>query len=180
MLLGTGGVSILALQLAKAAGARVIITSSSDEKLERARALGADSTINYTTDETWFKTVRKLTDGRGVDQVVEVGGAATLEQSVKATAVGGRIAVIGVLSGVKSSLLITPILMGYLRLQGVLVGHRTSFEAMNAFITEREIRPQISDVIPWKQARDGFDLMAQSRHFGKICLTRDSSATRRG
>lgn len=170
LLLGTGGVSIFALQFAKALGARVIITSSSNEKLARARELGADETINYVEDETWFKTARRLTDGRGVDHVVEVGGAGTLEGSIKATAIGGRIAVIGVLSGVKSNIAVTPVLMGYLRLQGILVGHRASFEAMNELIARTELRPTIHEVFAFDHAREGFELMARGGHLGKICL----------
>ncbi len=167
---GTGGVSIFALQLAKAAGATVIVTSSSDEKLERARELGADEIINYRATPEWGKAARALTGGRGVDHVVEVGGAGTLEQSIRATAIGGRIGVIGVLSGVKTSVMVTPILMGYLRLQGILVGHRDSFEALNGFVAERGIRPLIHEVFPLDQVRDGFDLMARGGHMGKICV----------
>ena len=167
---GTGGVSVFALQLAVAAGAEVLVTSSSDAKLERARALGAAHTINYREQPAWSKAVRELTGGRGVDHVVEVGGASTLEQSIKATAIGGRIAVIGVLSGIKSEVMLTPILMGYMRLQGILVGHRASFEALNAFVREHGIRPVISDVFGFEDARQGFDLMARGGHFGKIAV----------
>lgn len=170
LLLGTGGVSIFALQLAKAAGAEVIITSSSDAKLARARELGADHTINYVADPKWSATVRKLTDGQGVDQVVEVGGADTFEQSLKSAAIGGRIAVIGVLSGVKTSLMVTPILMGYLRLQGILVGHRDSFEALCRFLADHSLHPVVDQVVPFGRAREGFELMAKGGHFGKICL----------
>lgn len=167
---GTGGVSIFALQLAKAAGATVIVTSSSDEKLARARELGADETVNYRTTPEWGKAVRKLTGGRGVDHVVEVGGAGTLEQSIRATAIGGQIGVIGVLSGVKTSLMVTPILMGYLRLQGILVGHRASFEALNDFVQREGVRPVIHEVFPFEGVREGFELMARGGHLGKICV----------
>jgi NADPH:quinone reductase-like Zn-dependent oxidoreductase len=169
--LGTGGVSIFALQLAKAAGARVVITSSSDEKLARARALGADDTVNYREVPQWGKAVRDLTPGgRGVDHVVEVGGAGTLEQSLRAAAIGAQVSIIGVLSGAKATIAVTPILMGYLRLQGVLVGHRASFEALCDFVARHDLRPVISDVFPFDRARDGFELMARGGHFGKICL----------
>jgi NADPH:quinone reductase-like Zn-dependent oxidoreductase len=169
--LGTGGVSVFALQLAKAAGARVLITSSSDEKLARTRALGADGTVNYRDVPQWGKAVRDLTPGgRGVDHVIEVGGAGTLEQSLKAAAVAARIAVIGVLSGVKTSIAVTPILMGYLRLQGILVGHRASFVALCDFVARHQLHPVIGDVLPFERARDGFELMARGGHFGKICL----------
>lgn len=170
LVLGTGGVSIFALQLAKARGARVILTSSHDEKLERARALGADETVNYVDEEKWGRRVRELTAGRGVDHVVEVGGAGTLEQSVQATAIGGQISIIGVLAGAKTSLAVTPILMGYLRLQGVLVGHRRTFEALVDFLAEHTLRPVVSDVFPWTEAATAFDHMARGAHFGKIVL----------
>ena len=170
LVLGTGGVSLFALLLAKARGARVIVTSSSDEKLSRARELGADEGINYRSDETWWNTVRKLTDGRGVDHVVEVGGAGTLEGSIRSTAIGGHIAVIGVLSGVKTSLAVTRILMGYLRLQGILVGHRASFEALCELLAAHELHPVISDTFPFTEARAALELMARGGHFGKIVL----------
>ena len=165
---GTGGVSMFALQLAKAAGATVIATSSSDEKLAKVRELGADETINYVDTPRWGRRVREITSGRGVDHVVEVGGAGTLEQSIQATAVGGRIAVIGVLSGIKSEVMVTPILMGYLRLQGILVGHRAAFEALCAFLTDHRIHPTVSDTFDLAGTRKGFELMARGGHFGKI------------
>ena len=171
LVLGTGGVSIFALQLARAAGAEVIVTSSSDHKLERARELGATHTINYREHPRWSRVVRELTGGHGVDHVVEVGGAGTLEQSIQSTAIGGQVAVIGVLSGIESEVAVTPILMGYLRLQGILVGHRASFEALVWFLAEHGIRPEISDVFPLEQARDGFELMARGGHVGKIGLS---------
>ncbi len=165
---GTGGVSIFALQLAKAAGATVILTSSSDDKIARARELGADETINYRETERWSKRVREITGGRGVDHVVEVGGANTLEQSIQCTAIGGRIAVIGVLSGIKSPVAVTPILMGYLRLQGILVGHRASFEALCGFMAAHQLRPVVDATFPLDGVGEGFELMARGGHFGKI------------
>lgn len=170
LVLGTGGVSLSALQLAKAHGARVIITSSSADKLERAKALGADETINYLEVEHWGRAVRDLTSGRGVDHVVEVGGAGTLEESIQATAIGGRIAIIGVLAGLRVQVSVTSVLMGYLRLQGVLVGHRASFEALIAFLARHALRPVVSEVFPFEEARAGFELMARGGHFGKIGL----------
>ena len=168
---GTGGVSIFALQLARAAGATVILTSSSDAKIERARQLGANETINYVEVPRWSKRVRELTDGRGVDHVVEVGGANTLEQSIQSTAIGGHVAVIGVLSGIKSPVAVTPILMGYLRLQGILVGHRGSFEALCAFLAEHEIHPAIDATFPLDEVKEGFELMGRGGHLGKIGVT---------
>ena len=123
---GTGGVSIFALQFAKMAGAEVIATSSSDEKLEKVRALGADHVINYRTTPEWGKAVREMTDGAGVDHVVEVGGADTLRQSIRAVRVGGRISLIGVLSGAKHELMLPWIVTQNVRLQGVTVGSRPS------------------------------------------------------
>lgn len=170
LLLGTGGVSIAALQLTKAAGARVILTSSSDEKAARARELGADHTINYKETPQWSKAVREFTDGAGVDHVVEVGGAGTLQQSIKATAIAGQISIIGVLSGVSTEVKLTPILMSGIRLQGILVGHRAGFEALNVFLTEHQIHPVVSEPFSFDTVGEGFALMARGGHFGKIVI----------
>ena len=168
LLLGSGGVSIFALQLAKAAGANVIITSSSDQKLERARKLGADDTINYKKDPNWGKTIKKRTGG--VDHVVEVGGANTLAQSIKATRPGGQIALIGVLSGTQKKLNLLPILMQNIRIQGIFVGHRQGFEAMNQFITKKNIRPIIDRTFTFQQAKQAFTYLSKGVHFGKIVI----------
>ncbi|MDY7091367.1 MAG: NAD(P)-dependent alcohol dehydrogenase [Acidobacteriota bacterium] len=168
--LGTGGVSIFALQLAKLAGARVIITSSSDEKLERVRQLGADETLNYRQTPEWGKAVRELTDGRGVDLVVEVGGAGTLAESLKAVRFGGRIAMIGVLSGVATELAVTTLLMQQVRIQGILVGHRDGFEAMNRAVAAAEMRPVVDRTFPLAETREALETMGRGEHFGKICL----------
>jgi len=171
---GTGGVSIFALQFAQLLGARVIVTSSSDAKLERARELGAWKTINYREDAAWGKTVRRLTDGIGADHVVEVGGAGTLEQSLRAVRVGGQISVIGVLSGVASEINIIPILMQNVRLQGILVGSREGFERMNRAIAAHGLRPVVDRVFPFDDAPDAFHHMASASHLGKICITTSS------
>lgn len=171
LLQGTGGVSIFGLLFARLLGARVILTSSSDEKLERARKLGAHHTINYRETPKWSAAALELTGGRGVDHIVEVGGAATLEQSLKAVRFGGTLSVIGVLSGVSSPLNILPILMKNVRLQGILVGHRESFEAMNRAIALAGLRPVVDRTFPFTDARQAFQLMARGGHFGKICLT---------
>ncbi len=171
---GTGGVSIFALQIARALGARVIVTSSSDAKLERAREMGAWQTINYAEDRAWGKTVRRLTDGSGADHVVEVGGAGTLEQSLKAVRVGGQISVIGVLSGVASELNIIPILMQNIRLQGILVGSRNGFERMNGVFAAHDIRPVVDRTFNFAEAQDAFRHMASGGHFGKICIAMNS------
>ncbi|MDT8439783.1 MAG: NAD(P)-dependent alcohol dehydrogenase [Wenzhouxiangellaceae bacterium] len=170
LVLGTGGVSIFALQFARAAGARVIVTSSSDDKLERARALGADAGINYREHPDWYKRVLELTDGRGVDQVVEVGGAGTLQQSVNAVRIGGTISVIGVLSGVKSELDVRPVLMKGVRLHGVFVGPREMFEAMNRAIALHRIEPVIDSRFEFDAFREALEHMAAGRHFGKIVV----------
>jgi len=168
--LGTGGVSIFALKMAKAAGATVIITSSSDEKLERAKKLGADHTINYKQDEQWGKTAKKITGGRGVDYVIELGGAGTLEQSLRAVRLGGHVAMIGVLSGAQQPINVIGILMQEVRVQGIFVGHRESFEDMNRALERNQIKPVISDTFSFEDAPKAFDHMAKGGHFGKIVI----------
>ena len=168
--LGTGGVSVFALQLAKLFGARVIITSSSDEKLARARELGADETLNYKTTAEWGKAAKDLTGGRGVDQVIEVGGAGTLQNSLRAVRPGGTVSVIGVLSGPTTDVNLLPVLMQNVRLQGVIVGHRESFEAMNRAISQAKLRPVVDKVFPLSDAKAAFEHMGRGDHFGKICI----------
>lgn len=168
---GTGGVSIFALQLARLLGARVIVTSSRHDKLERARALGADAGICYTEIPEWSREVRRLTDGRGVDHVVEVGGAGTLQESLRAIAFGGTISVIGVLSGVASELNVIPILMQNVRLQGVLVGHRERFEDMNRAIAHHGLRPIVDRTFPFDEAPEAFRHLASGAHFGKVTIS---------
>jgi NADPH:quinone reductase-like Zn-dependent oxidoreductase len=167
---GTGGVSLFALQFAKLAGARVIITSSSDAKLERARQLGASDTINYKTTPNWDKKAREVTDGAGVDHVVEVGGAGTLAKSLNATRIGGHVAVIGVLSGTSTSLDVIPILMQKLRVSGVMVGSRETFETMNRAITLHKLRPVVDKVFGIAEMKDALRYMESGSHFGKICI----------
>lgn len=171
LILGTGGVSVFALQFAVAAGARSIVTSSSDEKLERASALGATHVINYKATPEWGKRVLELTDGVGVDQVVEVGGAGTLVQSMEATRVGGMIGLIGILAGTDGEVNPIPVLMKSLRLQGVYVGSREMFEDMNAALAANRIKPVIDKVYPFEGARGALELMESAAHFGKIVVT---------
>lgn len=171
LILGTGGVSIFALQFAVAAGAQTIVTSSSDEKLERAKALGATHVINYKTTPEWGQEVLELTGGVGVDQVVEVGGAGTLAQSMQATRVGGLIGLIGVLTGLEAEVNPLPVLMKSLRLQGVYVGSRQMFEDMNAALSANHIKPVIDRVYPFEDAREALRLMEGASHFGKIVIT---------
>ncbi|BBO35751.1 zinc-dependent alcohol dehydrogenase family protein [Lacipirellula parvula] len=167
--LGTGGVSMFALQLAKLHGARVISTSSSDEKLERVRALGADETINYKTHPAWEKEVLRLTDGVGVDHVVEVGGAGTISKSIASARIAGKIGVIGVLAqgeGVNPMFL----LMKTLALQGIFVGSREMFEHLNAAITTAQLKPVIDRTFPFDEAVEALRHMETGSHFGKIVL----------
>lgn len=168
LLQGTGGVSIFALQFAKALGAKALITSSQDEKLARAAALGADAGTNYRTDPDWDKWARQQTGG-GVDVVVEVGGAGTLERSLKAVRTGGHVALIGVLAGGGA---VNPmlVLMKSVRLQGVFVGSRAMFEAMNGLVAERQIRPVIDSAFPLDDAVAALRHMERGMHFGKVVL----------
>jgi len=166
---GTGGVSIFALQIARMLGATVIATSSSDDKLKRALELGASHGINYKETPGWGKKARALSGG-GVDHVVEVGGADTLAQSLATVRVGGTISVIGVLSGVTAELSVIPILMSYVRVQGILVGHRESFEALCRAMAAAQMRPVIDSTYPLAETRAALEHMASGGHFGKICI----------
>lgn len=169
LLQGTGGVSLFALQFAKIFGAKTIITSSSDEKLERAKQLGADFTINYKEREDWDKAILEITEKRGVDHVVEVGGAGTLQKSINAVKMGGHIAVIGVLSG-KGDFNPISILMKAVKLQGIFVGSREMFEAMNNCIAENNLQPVVDKVFEFSQAREALKTMESASHFGKIVV----------
>ncbi len=167
---GSGGVSIFALQFAKAMGATVIATSSSGEKLERLRALGADHLINYREDAKWGSTAKALTGGRGVDHVVEVGGAGTLGQSISSVRVGGHIALIGVLAGLQGQVP-TALLMGkQIRLQGLTVGSRRDQLDMIRAIETTGIRPVVDCSFPLDRLADAFRHQEAGRHFGKIAI----------
>lgn len=165
---GTGGVSIFALQFAKAAGATVIITSSSDEKLARAKDMGADHGINYRTTPAWAQAARGIVGG--VDHVVEVGGADTFAQSIQAIRTGGHIAVIGVLSGFAKDVNVAAIFGANAHIQGITVGSREQFEAMVRGIEANGIKPVIDKRFPLDQAQDAFRAMQAGEHFGKIVL----------
>jgi NADPH:quinone reductase-like Zn-dependent oxidoreductase len=167
---GTGGVSIFALQFAKLAGARVIVTSSSDEKLERAKKLGADFGVNYTTTPDWDKRAKEITGGIGVDHIIEVGGAGTFGKSLRAIKIGGHIGMIGNLAGNATEVNLVLILMQNLRIQGVMVGSRDTFESMNRAIALHEMRPVIDRVFAFDEARQAFEHMKSGSHFGKICI----------
>jgi NADPH:quinone reductase-like Zn-dependent oxidoreductase len=168
LVLGTGGVSIFALQLARAAGARVIATSSSDAKLERAKALGASDGINYRATEDWHKSVRELTGGRGVDHVIEVGGPGTLQRSIGAARMGGVVSLIGVLSRGQVDPL--AILGGGVIVHGVFVGSRQMFEAMNRAIELHRIEPVIDRVFAFEDVKEAYRTMKTATHIGKIVI----------
>jgi NADPH:quinone reductase-like Zn-dependent oxidoreductase len=170
LLLGTGGVSMFALQFAKINGARVIVTSSSDQKLARARELGADETINYKTTPDWEKQVYQLTNRIGVDHVVEVGGAGTLPKSLQAARIGGRISLIGVLSGRGNEIDPMPILFKSLAVQGIYVGSRKIFEAMNQAIAQHQLQPIIDKIFAFTEAKEAYFCLKSAAHFGKIVI----------
>jgi NADPH:quinone reductase-like Zn-dependent oxidoreductase len=170
LLEGTGGVSVIGLQLAAAAGAHPIITSSSDEKLARATQLGAFGTVNYRSHPEWQIEVRELPGGRGVDHVLEVGGQDTLPKALEAMAFESHIALIGGLSGFASDVPL-PALMGLGAMaSGIYVGSRADFEALNAFMAEHEIHPVIDRVFAFEEAPAAFDLMENGSFFGKIVI----------
>ena len=168
--LGTGGVSIYALQIAKAMGARVVMTSSSDEKLERAKALGADHLVNYRQHPDWGARVSEWTDGRGVEHVIEVGGPATLAQSIRACSVGGHIALIGVLTGLRGDVPTALLMAKQLRLQGLIVGSRAHQIEMVRAMEATGIRPVIDRTFRLEEIAEAFRYEESGRHFGKICL----------
>jgi NADPH:quinone reductase-like Zn-dependent oxidoreductase len=171
LLQGTGGVSIFALQFAKAAGFRTILISSSDEKLARAKELGADGIINYKKNPKWEEQARQLTHGEGVDQVIEVGGSGTMPRSLRAVRMAGGITVIGALSGGDPTVSPLPILMNSIRVQGIYVGSRAMFERMNRAIELHSIQPVIDRVFKWTEIREALRYMETQQHFGKICLS---------
>jgi NADPH:quinone reductase-like Zn-dependent oxidoreductase len=171
LVLGTGGVSIAALQFAKAAGARVIATSSSDKKAARAKALGASDGVNYQQTAEWEQAVRKLTSGRGVDCVVEIGGAGTLARSMRSLARGGKIGLIGFLAGREGDTNPTPLMMVGGSLHGIFVGDREMFEEMNRAITVNRLTPVIDRVFPFDSAPAAYEHQASRAFVGKIVIT---------
>lgn len=170
LLLGTGGVSIWALQLAKAAGLRAIITSSSDEKLRHARNLGADDTINYVTIPDWQHEVLRLTGGCGVDMVLEVGGQGTLTRSIASTRMGGTIAIIGGVSGFGGEFQPFALIGGAKRLAGIFVGSRSMLEDLNRFLAVAEIHPVVDRVFPFDKGREAYEYLKGAGHFGKVVI----------
>lgn len=168
--LGTGGVSLFAVQFARASGAQVIATTGSDAKAERLRAMGVTDVINYKTDPDWDKKVREYTGKRGVDLVVEVGGAGTLGKSLKAVRLGGHISLIGVLTGATGEVNPLPAVMKNIRIQGIYVGSREMFEAMNRAIDLNGIRPIIDRVFPFTEAKEAYRYLRSAAHFGKVVI----------
>jgi len=166
---GTGGLSIFAVQFGKLFGANVIATSSGDEKLEKLKALGADETINYRTREDWDRAVLELTDKRGVDHVIEVGGAGTLAKSINAVRVSGHIAMIGALDA-EGTFNHVPIFMKSIRLQGIFVGSKAMFEEMNAAITKNNFTPVIDRTFAFGEIKNALHYMESGAHFGKIVI----------
>ncbi len=170
LLEGTGGVSIFGLQFSVAAGARPIITSSSDEKLVRAREMGAYGTVNYRTNTEWQDEVRAITGNAGVTQVLEVGGRDTLPKAIRALGYGGHIAIIGGLSGFANAMPIGSFIGRSVKVTGIYVGSRADFEAMNAFITQHQLRPLVDKVFTFDNAPAAYDHMASGNHMGKIVI----------
>jgi NADPH:quinone reductase-like Zn-dependent oxidoreductase len=167
---GSGGVSVFALQFAKRAGARVVATTSSESKVERLRAMGADVVIDSRRDPEWSKRAREATGGRGVDVVVEVGGAGTLQQSLRAVKVAGRVSLIGVLAGGAGEVSLFPVLMQDVRVQGVIVGSREHFEQMSRAIEAWSLVPVIDRVFELAQVGEAMAHMAAGAHVGKVVL----------
>lgn len=167
---GTGGVALFALQFAKLLGAHVTVISSSDEKLARAKALGADAGLNYRTTPEWYKPARELTAGRGFDHIVELGGEKTLPQSLRAIRPGGTISMIGVLSGSALAAPLGHVVTRQVRLQGITVGHRDGFEMMLRAIEQHRLRPVIDRVFRFEELKEALAYLKSGAHFGKICI----------
>ncbi|HEY4104666.1 MAG TPA: NAD(P)-dependent alcohol dehydrogenase [Polyangiaceae bacterium] len=171
--IGTGGVSSFALRIARALSVRVILTSRSGEKLARAAAFGVSDAIDTTQNPEWGKNVRALTNDEGVDHVLEVGGAGTIAQSLRAVKMGGSISVIGVLSGAKSELDLRPLLMQDVRMQGVFVGSKESFSNLLAFTEKYSLKPDVDRVFAFDEARAAFEYLASGKQFGKVVIRMD-------
>lgn len=170
LLLGTGGVSVLAQQFCALMGARTIVTSSSDDKLARMRELGAWGTVNYRTTPDWEASVLDMTAGRGVDRVVEVGGPGTLQKSIEAVRVGGIIGLIGILTGVQGQIVPTGVMRKSITMRGIYVGPRSMFAQMNAAIAAHSLRPVIDHVFDMTEAREAYHTMRAAGHFGKLVV----------
>jgi len=170
LLLGTGGVSVFAQQFCTMMGARTIVTSSSDEKLDKMKALGAGNVINYRSTPEWDTAVLDMTAGLGVDRVVEVGGPGTFDRSVNAVRVGGNIGLIGVLTGLSGAINPTPIMAKSLTVRGIYVGSREMFADMNRAIEVHNLKPVIDQTFDFKDARSAYHAMKNAGHFGKLVI----------
>lgn len=169
--LGTGGVSIFAVQLAHAMGCKVIATTSGEDKVARLKALGASAVVNYKKQPDWDKEAIALNGGKQVDHVIEVGGSGTLERSLNVVKTGGTVSLIGVLSGLGSGINPDPVLFKAIRLQGILIGSVSMFENMNTFIERHQIKPVVSNAFPFAQARDAYACLESSAHIGKVAIS---------
>lgn len=167
---GTGGVSLFSLQFAHMAGARVIVTSSSDEKLRRARELGAVHGINYKDSPDWDERVLEITEGRGVDHVVEVVGAENLTRSLNAVRMSGSISMVGLLGGTSAQIETFGFVEKNVRLNGIYIGSREMFEEMNQAIAEHRLRPVVDRVFGFDEAREALRYLETGSHFGKVCI----------
>lgn len=170
VLLGTGGVSVFAQQFCRLMGARTIVTSSSDAKLERMKALGASETVNYRTTPDWDAEVMRLTDGQGADRIVEVGGPGTLQKSIEATRVGGTIGLIGILTGAAGQISPTSIMRKSLTVRGIYVGPRQMFAEMNTAIAAHDLHPVIDQTFAFEDAKAAYHAMRAAGHFGKLVV----------
>jgi NADPH:quinone reductase-like Zn-dependent oxidoreductase len=168
--LGTGGVSIFALQIGKMAGARVIITSSSDEKLERARALGADHCINYKTTPDWDRAVLELTEGQGAEHVIDTGGVGTLPKSYVAVGPGGTVSVIGVMTRPEGDLSPYPLMTKFAMVRGIFVGAREHFDGLMKAVAVNELHPVIDKTFEFEDAPEAFKYLKSAQHFGKVVI----------
>lgn len=168
--LGTGGVSLFAVQLAKAMGAKVIATTSSDTKAQQLKALGADETINYKEQPEWSQQVRELTGGNGVNRIVEVGGAGTFGQSIKAIALGGQVSMVGAVAGFQGTVEVLPMFMSQARYHSIALGSRQDLEDLVRFIAEHKIRPVIDSRFPFDDAKAAFERLMTRNVFGKLVI----------
>jgi len=173
LLIGTGGVSLFGLQFSQLIGATIILISSSDAKLERARALGATHTINYRTEPEWHKRVMEITNGRGVDLTLEVGGTGTLSKTLRATSYAGHVSLIGVLTGIAGDVQIGHILHKALTVRGIYVGSRAIFATMNEAISQHYLKPIIDQIFPFDESLAAFRHLEAASHFGKIVIRID-------
>lgn len=168
---GTGGVSLFALQIGVAAGARVLMTSSSAEKLARTKELGAFAGVNYRGRADWADEVLALTDGRGVDLAIDIGGASSLNESVRATAMGGAVGIVGLVGGLMATINLAEIFQRNLRLDGIETGSREMLEAMIAWFEQKGIVPIVDRVFPFEDSRAALKYLQEGKHMGKVCIT---------